>query len=85
MRCPHKTGQRLTDRKRSVTLSLIVGYILLIDTLKVKERKKKKKGQVSMGTETCVELVFATSEDFRSSHFLGPFLLNCHFAFDFVV
>lgn len=65
--------------------SLIVGYILLIDTLKVKQRKKKKKGQVSVGTETWVQLVFATSKDFRSSHFLGPFLLNGHFAFDFVV
>lgn len=31
-----------------------------VDTLKVKERKKKKKGQVSMGLENSVQLVFAT-------------------------
>lgn len=34
---------------------------LSVDTLKVKERKKKKKkGQVSMGLENSVQLVFAT-------------------------
>ena len=57
--------------------ALILALFFSIDTLKVKERKKKKKkGQVSMGLDNRIELVLQPERIFRSFSFLRPLLLN---------
>lgn len=62
---------------------------LSVDTLKVKERKKKKKkGQVSVGLENSVQLVFATRKDFKVILFSWAFVfvfVFTEFCLDFLV
>ena len=70
-------GQCLADWVLRRCEPWLFALFFSIDTLKIKERKKKKKkGQVSMGLDNRMELILQPERIFRSFSFLRPLLLN---------